>query len=97
MPLLMKPRPDALDDYLAFQGQLQIGQITKRRAALLPSNQWLWALNGVPECPKGEGVSGVAATLDEAKAALDERWSKWLAAARLEDADAPPRKSGDGQ
>ena len=72
-----------------LHGELQVGQIYKRKAAIRPEAQWLWALNGVPESPQGLALTGLAATLDEATAALTERWSKWLAAAELSE-------SGDG-
>jgi hypothetical protein len=56
------------------------GQIRRRKAAIRPEAQWLWALNGVPE-------AGLAATRDEAMAALKERWAKWLASAEVSATD----------
>jgi hypothetical protein len=78
MSLLLKPSGSE-DDYLVLLGELQVGQIYQRKVALRPEAQWLWALNGVPQGPPGLAVTGLAATLDEATAALKERWSKWLA------------------
>ena len=40
-------------------------------------------LNGVPEGPHGLAITGLAGSLDEAMAALKERWTKWLASAEL--------------
>ena len=74
MSLVLSPKADAADDYHVLHGELQVGQIYKRKAAIRPEAQWLWALNGVPE-------AGLAATRDEAMAALNERWARWLAAA----------------
>jgi hypothetical protein len=82
MSLLLKPSGSE-DDYLVLHGELQVGQIYKRKVALRREAQWLWALNGVPQGPPGLAVTGLAATLDEATAALKERWSKWLASADL--------------
>jgi hypothetical protein len=59
------------------------GQIYKRKAALRPEAQWLWALNGVPTAPDAPASTGLAASLDEAMAALQERWSKWSASSEL--------------
>jgi hypothetical protein len=87
MSLVLKPNADgSADEYRVLHGALQIGQIYKRRAALRPDTQWLWALNGVPEAPPGLVFTGLAATRDEAMAALRERWSKWLASAELSEA-----------
>jgi hypothetical protein len=71
------------EDYQVLHGQLQVGRIYKRKITLRPGSEWLWALNGVPEDPCGLVISGLAASLDEALAALKERWAKWLASAEL--------------
>ena len=84
MSLVLKPNANAsADDFHVLHGELQVGQIYKRKVALRPEAQWLWALNGVPEDPTGLVFTGLAASLDEAMAALNERWAKWLASARL--------------
>jgi hypothetical protein len=54
--------------------------------ALRPEAQWLWALNGVPEGPHGFPITGLTATLEEAQAALKERWEKWLEWTKLAEA-----------
>jgi hypothetical protein len=82
MSLVLKPSGSA-DDYHVLHGELQVGQIYRRKVALRPEAQWLWALNGVPHGPSGPAFTGLAATLDEAMATLKERWSKWLASAEL--------------
>jgi hypothetical protein len=87
MSFVLKPNgsPDA---YRVLHGELQVGQIYKRKIALRPDAQWLWALNGVPQGPAGEAFTGLAATLDEAAATLTERWSKWLASAELSETNS---------
>ena len=85
MPLVLNAN-ESVDDYNVVHGQLRIGQIYRRKAALRAEAEWLWALNGVPECPDGLAFTGHAASLDDAIAALNARWAKWLAAADLTDA-----------
>jgi hypothetical protein len=88
MSLELKPSGDgSADEYLVLHGELQVGQIYKRKVALRPDTQWLWALNGIPEAPRGLGLSGLAPSLDDATAALKERWSEWLASAELSEAN----------
>jgi hypothetical protein len=83
MSLVLKAGAEATDDYHVMHGELKVGQIYKRQAALRPEAQWLWALNGVPTAPDAPASTGLAATLDEAMAAPQERWSKWLASSEL--------------
>ena len=46
MSLVVKPNEDgSADDYNVIHGDLRIGQIYKRKAALKPETQWVWALN----------------------------------------------------
>jgi hypothetical protein len=85
MPLVLNAN-GSVDDYNVVHGQLRIGQIYRRKAALRAEAEWLWALNGVPECPDGLAFTGHAASLDDAIAALNARWAKWLAAADLTEA-----------
>jgi hypothetical protein len=47
MSLMLKPN-GAASDFHVQHGDLQVGQIYKRKVALRPEAQWLWALNGVP-------------------------------------------------
>jgi hypothetical protein len=87
MSLVLNPKAGATDDYDVMHGELQVGQIYKRKAAIRPEAQWLWALNGVPEYPDGLALTGLAATLAEAVAALQECWIKWSASAELSETD----------
>jgi hypothetical protein len=86
MSLVLQPSPGAPDEYDVMHGELKIGQIYKRKVALRPEAQWLWALNGVPEGPQGIPITGLTATLEEAEAALRERWEKWLEWTKLTEA-----------
>jgi len=90
MSLVLKPNGSD-DSFHVLHGELQVGQIYKRKVALRPESQWLWALNGVPQGPSGIAFTGLAATRDEAVAALRERWASWLASAELAErgGDAP--------
>jgi hypothetical protein len=83
MSLVLNRKADASDDYYVLHGEFQVGQIYKRKATIRPETQWLWAINGVSAAPDGLALTGLAATLDEAMAALKESWSKWLASAEL--------------
>jgi hypothetical protein len=83
MSLVLKAGAEATDDYCVMHGELKVGQIYKRKAALRPEAQWLWAHNGVPTASDAPASTGLAASLDEAMAALQERWSKWLASSEL--------------
>ena len=88
MSLVLKPHDDAVaDDYHVMRGELKVGRIYKRKVALRPEAQWLWALNGVPECPDGPALTGLTASHDEAMIALNARWAQWLASAELSETD----------
>jgi len=91
MPLVLKPNDAATDDYQVMHGELQVGQIYRRKAAIRPEAQWIWALNGVPAAGHGPALTGLAASLDDAVAALKESWSKWLASAKLSETGEPSR------
>jgi hypothetical protein len=88
MPLVLEPNTnDSADDYDVLHGKLHIGRIYKRKAALRPDTQWLWALNGVPSCGNDFAITGLSASLEEAMTALKERWVNWLKSAGLTEAD----------
>jgi hypothetical protein len=83
MPLLIQPNPLSPNDHQVMHGEWQIGQISP---AMSGGARFIWALNGVPGgTPTGIRLAGVAATLDEAEAALRESWEQWLATAGLSD------------
>jgi len=74
-----------------MNGELQVGRIYKRDGAS-EADQWLWAINGVQRTgSEVMRVAGIATSLDEAKAELQENWEKWLAWANLREVgDAAP-------
>jgi hypothetical protein len=83
MSLVLNPKTDATDDYYVLDGELRVGQIYKRKAAIIPEAQWLWTLNGGPQGRDGLAVTGLAASLDEAMTALQERRTKLILAEDL--------------
>ena len=83
MSLILKASDNSTDDYRVKHGELEVGQIYKRKAAIRPEAQWLWALNGVPSGAQALGITGLAPTLDKAFAELAEAWSKWLTSSEL--------------
>ena len=54
-----------------MHGELEVGEIYKRKVALRPETAWLWALNGVPIITAGLVFTGLAATFDDAMAELE--------------------------
>jgi hypothetical protein len=88
MPLALKPIADSSeDDFHVLHGALRIGQIYKRRISLRPDSESLWALNGVPVSDDGLPLTGLSSSLEEATSALGERWTSWLAWAKLKEED----------
>jgi hypothetical protein len=86
MPLLIRPNPLSPNEHHVMHGEWQVGQIDTRPSLLTEGTKWIWALNGVPAAtPSGIRIAGIAATLDEAEAALRESWEQWLAWAGLTD------------
>jgi hypothetical protein len=85
--LVLIPKADTADDHNVLDGELQVGQIYKRKAAIRPETKWLWALNGALQGHDGLALTGLAATLDEATAALQDRWTKLISAEDLSEAD----------
>jgi len=84
-PMRNLKAPQEADDFYLMSGDLQVGHIYKRASESKPDRQFLWALNGVFGGPPEMRVSGMVATFDEAQAALQENWDKWLAWAKLEE------------
>ena len=83
MPLEQQQNLDGPGDFNIMHGELLVGRIYKRAGTSSIGAEWLWALNGVPEGPPQQSITGLAATRDEALSALTERWSKWLEWAHL--------------
>jgi len=68
-----------------MSGGLRVGSIYKREFPKTPEMHWFWALDGVHGGPDAMRISGMTATLDQAKAELKENWAKWMAWANLRD------------
>jgi hypothetical protein len=91
MALALHPNPASAParrktDHLVMNGQLEVGRIYKRDTPDKSDSQWLWAINGVPLAAAGVmRVAGIAASVEQAKAELQENWEKWLAWANLQE------------
>jgi hypothetical protein len=100
MALVLKPNlevsPTArvtAPDFLAMHGELKVGRIYKREAAINPATQWVWAITGVYDGPELMARSGLTATHEEAMAALNDSWQRWLAWAELSEPESELRES----
>jgi hypothetical protein len=63
---------DVLDD----DGK-PVGRIYERHAPASPDLAWFWSITESVEPRSGLRTSGMAATLDAAKAAFRDTWDKW--------------------
>jgi hypothetical protein len=75
------------EDFHVMHGKLRIGQIYKRKVSLRPDALWLWALNGLPVSIDDLPLTSLSASPKEATIAIGERWTNWLAWARLKEVD----------
>jgi hypothetical protein len=87
MSLRAQPRAGEPDDYDVLHGRLEIGRVYKRAATASPEAQWIWSVNGLVGLPRDLAIAGISATHEEAMAALNEAWAKWLAWANLKEKD----------
>jgi hypothetical protein len=100
MPLVLMRNfeaPQETYDNYVMSGELRVGRIYKRATAGTPELQFLWALNGVFGGPHELRVAGMAATFDQAQAALQENWEKWLAWAKLQEISGPTPPQPPGE
>ena len=74
------------DDYDVMWDGQAVGRIYRRSSAGAAALPWFWSVLIIAP---GITRSGLAATLDQAKAAFAESWSKWLASSGLH--EDPPR------
>ena len=94
MPLALHPNPACAParrktDHLVMSGQLEVGRVYKRDTPDKSDSQWLWAINGLPRATFGiMRVAGIAPSLEQAQAELQENWVKWLAWANLHESSA---------
>jgi hypothetical protein len=85
--------PQETDDFYFMSGGLQVGRIYKRGHQSKAELSFLWAVYGVFGGPPELRTAGMAATFDEAQAALQENWDKWLAWAKLQELSDPAPRS----
>jgi hypothetical protein len=74
-------------EWTALSGELIVGRIEE-----VTSNTdvlWFWGMSGVHGPPEIMQISGMAPTLDQAKAEFKENWEKWLAWANLQQLSDP--------
>jgi hypothetical protein len=86
MPLALMRNLEApieTSDFYLMSGDLRVGRIYERQGT--QRLEFLWALNGVFGGPHETRVAGKVATFDQAQAALQENWEKWLAWAKLQE------------
>jgi hypothetical protein len=100
MTLVLKPNLEVspaarvtAPDFIILHGELKVGRIYKREAAINPAAQWVWAITGVYDGPKPMVRSGLTATHEEAMAALKDSWQRWLAWAELSEPGSELRES----
>src|ERR1700704_356923 len=87
--------PQDATDYYLMSGDLRVGRIYERQGT--QGLEFLWALNGVFGGPHELRVAGMAATFDQAQAALQENWEKWLAWAKLQEISGPTPPQPPGE
>jgi hypothetical protein len=72
-------------DLNVMHGRLRVGRI-RRESALSPASQWVWVVS-VYDGPEAMRRSGMAATVEDAQAALKDNWQQWLEWAGLVERD----------
>jgi hypothetical protein len=92
MSLVLQPNPDGSpDEYHVMHGALRVGRIYKRKSVIRAETQWLWSFNAAIIGPEGARPTGLAGTLEDAKAALKVYWDQWLGWAKLSEAEEGAR------
>jgi hypothetical protein len=79
--------PQDATDYYLMSGDFARRPYLERQGT--QGLEFLWALNGVFGGPHEMRVAGMVATFDQAQAALQENWEKWLAWAKLQELGDP--------
>jgi hypothetical protein len=85
MPLVFRPfAHSSQDDFDIVSGGLVIGTLVQEGVGR--EQRWRWFVYGIVAPATGNvRLSGHAADLEQAKAAIAENWQKWLALARLKE------------
>jgi hypothetical protein len=88
MSLVLQPKLDGSpDEHRVIHGAFQVGSMKKM--TFRTDEKWFWSLSSVLFGPTEVRISGVAATLEEAKIAIKENWELWLKWAELSEIQAP--------
>jgi predicted RNase H-like HicB family nuclease len=102
MDLMVIPNTDASGmpgmppfDLNVMHGRLRVGRI-RRESALSPPSQWIWVVS-VYDGPEAMHRSGMAATVEEAQAALKDNWQQWLVWAGLIEREVATDESSGAQ
>jgi hypothetical protein len=92
MTLVLQPNPDGSpDEHHVMHGGLRVGRIYKRKSVIRSETQWLWSFNASIIGPEGIRPTGLAGTLEDAKAALNVYWEQWLSWAKLSESGEAAR------
>jgi hypothetical protein len=65
------------DQYVLLDGEEVVGVVQKIGVA--SGDAWQWSITKIERRPRGEMLSGVVPTKDEATKAFAEAWRKWFA------------------
>ena len=71
------PATAELDDCIVLDDGISIGRIYQRHAPANPDVVWFWSITTYVEPRSGLRTSGMAETLDAAKAAFRDSYDKW--------------------
>ena len=77
------------EEYDVTHGEFRVGRLSY----VTSESRWCWTMSGVAEGPDDLLRAGVAVTLPEAKAQIDNQWARWLAYANLVQASEPDHTS----
>jgi hypothetical protein len=85
MPLIFRPFANSSqDDFDIVSGGLVIGTLVQEGVGR--EQRWRWSVYGIiAPATANMRLSGHAADLEQAKAAIADNWQKWLALAKLKE------------
>jgi hypothetical protein len=77
MALTLRPSDLDRSRWIAFDDGIPIGRIYQRHAPANADVTWFWSITAYVEPRSGLRTSGMAETLDAAKAAFRDSYDKW--------------------
>jgi hypothetical protein len=85
MPLTYRDKGTSGTQLAIYSHKLCIGHIGKQSSTLMGGqhSSWRWTFAFHGAAPKGFPGHGTAATLEKAKAIVEQSWQEWLTAAGL--------------